>query len=418
VSLIGSSVVAYAVVWHVALTTHDVVGFTVVAFAAMVPQGLMSLVGGVWADRFSRKALVIGADAVVALVTVALAVAVLSGNESLWLLTGALVLRGIGGGVQVPAVAAILPSITPAKHLLRVNSVFGSVQAAVLLVVPAVAAVLLVVWDMGWILFVDVATAAVAIAILAVLTVPPTAQAPAVLPDTAPAADEPAGLGTATAAGQAHAPGAAGGMGPAWRFVLSHPGLRRTGWLVLVMTGLVMPGAMLAPVVVVRLYGDSTVLLAAVEIGYAGAFIVGGLILAAWGGMKNRMTMMLVVTAAWAGFTVMQGVVPWALVYVALWIPWGLVGPGLVTVSTTVMQQETPAHLLGRVMGLLQVVMLLVTPVVLLAVAPLVAVVEPRAFLVVSGVAGLVATAVLARRAPPLFAPDELSTGGPAAGAG
>ncbi|MCL2466389.1 MAG: MFS transporter [Micrococcales bacterium] len=456
VSLLGSSIVAYAIVWHVALATHDAVSFAVVAFAATVPQGLMSLVGGVWADRYSRKALVIGADVVVALVTVGLAVALLSGYESIWLITAALVLRGMSGGVQVPAVAAILPSITPREHLLRVNSVFGSVNAAVLLVVPAVAALVLVVWQMGWILLVDVVTAAIAVAILAAIKIPATPKAPesgedgssaspgggdggdgssvspgggdsgdgsSVLLGPAPLAQlrETAGTVPTVSAPAAQLRETAGtvptvsvvsadkggGMGVAWRFVLGHPGLRRTGWLVLVMYGLIMPTASLAPIVVVQLFGDSTVLLAAVEIAYMGAFIVGGLVLAAWGGMKNRMTLMLVVTAAWAAFTVAQGVAPWALLYVVLWVPWGLVGPGLITVSTTVMQEETPPHLVGRVMGLLQLVGLLVMPVVLLAIAPVVTVVGPRVVLVVSGVAALVATAVLARGAPLLLAPQK-----------
>ncbi|MCL2090708.1 MAG: MFS transporter [Micrococcales bacterium] len=395
VSLFGSSVVAYAIVWHVALETRNAVSYAVVAFAAMVPQGLMSLVGGVWADRYDRKALVIAADAAIAVITVGLAWLLLSGHESLWLITAALVLRGIGGGVQTPAVGAILPSITPEKHLLRVNSAFGSVQSAVYLVAPAVAAVVLVVWEMGAILLVDVATAAVAIAVLAVLRIPATPKAPVVdvEPDDGPTEPGPEPPST--------------GLGAAWRFVLGHPGLRRALALGIVVFALVMPMAMAAPIVVVKLFGDATWMLAAVEIGYSGALILGGVVLAAWGGWRNRMTMIIVATAAWAVFTVAQGLTPWALLYLALWIPFGLVGPALTAVPVTVMQEETPPHLIGRVMGLMQTVLLLVSPVVLLVLAPLLEVVSPRVVLVVTGVAALVATARLARQAPPLMAPDE-----------
>lgn len=407
VSLFGSSVVAYAIIWHIALETKNAVSYAVVAFASMVPQGLMSLAGGVWADRYNRKALVIGADAAIAMITVALAWVLLAGHESVWLITAALVLRGIGGGIQVPAVGAILPSITPQAHLLRVNSAFGSVQSAVLLVSPAVAAVVLTVWEMGAILLVDVVTAVMAIAVLAVLRIPATPKAPVAAPGTEPAAEPVTRPEDGTDDGSSGEPAPSTGMRDAWRFVLGHPGLRRTLDLGVVVFALIMPGAMVAPIVVVKLFGDSTWMLSAVEIGYSGAVILGGVVLAAWGGWRNRMTMMLVATAAWALFTVAQGLAPWALLYIALWVPWGLVSPALTTVSMTVMQEETPPHLIGRVMGLMQVVLLLVSPVVLLALGPVLEVVSPRAVLVVTGVAALVATALLARRAPPLMAPDK-----------
>lgn len=404
VSLFGSSVVAYAIIWHIALETRSAVSFAVVAFAAMVPQGLMSLVGGVWADRYNRKALVIAADAAIAVITVGLAWVLLSGNESVWLITAALVLRGLGGGIQTPAVGAILPSITPERHLLRVNSAFGSVQSAVLLVAPAVAAVVLVVWEMGAILLVDVVTAAGAIAILAVLRIPATRKGSTLHTDTA--ADlEPAGFDHPVDTGSTELLGT--GLPAACRFVLGHPGLRRTLALAIVVLALVMPLAMAAPIVVVKLFGDATWMLATIEIGYSGAVILGGTILAAWGGWRNRMTMMLVAAAAWAVFTVAQGLAPWALLYLALWVPFGLVSPALTAVPVTVLQEETPPHLIGRVMGLMQTVMLLVSPAVLLVLGPLLEAVSPRVVLVATGTAALVATALLARQAPPLMAPGQ-----------
>ncbi|MCL2454984.1 MAG: MFS transporter [Micrococcales bacterium] len=399
VSLFGSGVVGFAIIWHVALDTRSATSFVIVSFVATAPQGLMSLVGGLWADRYNRKALVIGADAAIAVITVALAWLMLSGQDSLWLIAGALLLRALGGGIQVPTVAAILPSITPERHLLRVNSIFGSVQSAVYLAAPAVAAVLLSVWEIGWILLVDVVTALIAIVILALIAVPATPKVPV----RAPASG--AGAGSADDEKPAR-----GGMSEAVRFVRNHPGLHRTMLLAVVVAALIMPGGWAIPIIVVKLFGDSLWMLASAEIGYSGAVIVGGLILAAWGGLRNRMTMMLLATGAWAVFTIAQGLAPWALLYIALWIPWGLVSPALMAVSLTVLQEETPPHLLGRVMGLLQVVFLLVVSFVLLPLGPLMDAVSPRWVLVVGGVLALLATFLLARKAPPLMAPPKAET--------
>ncbi|MDR0591664.1 MAG: MFS transporter, partial [Bifidobacteriaceae bacterium] len=172
VSIFGSAVVGYAIIWYVAIDTASAWSFGLLSVAMVLPQGLVGLPAGVWADRYSRKWLVIGADAAIAVVTLGLAAAVYLGHRELWLLGAALLARSIGGGVQMPAEAAILPQLTPPQHLLRVNAVNSGIQAASFLVTPALAAVLLMAWDLAWILLVDVATAAVAIIILSRIKVP------------------------------------------------------------------------------------------------------------------------------------------------------------------------------------------------------------------------------------------------------
>ncbi|MDR0416192.1 MAG: MFS transporter, partial [Propionibacteriaceae bacterium] len=174
VSLVGSAVVSYAVIWHVALTTNSGWVYTLIALAGLLPQGVMSLLGGVWADRYNRKVLVIAADAFTALVTLAAALLMWSDEDiSLVLLGAALFLRGVAGGVQLPAESAIVPTLAPARHLLRVNSANGAIQAVVLLGSPALAGLLLTLqWQLPWLLMIDVGTAIVAIVILAAIAVP------------------------------------------------------------------------------------------------------------------------------------------------------------------------------------------------------------------------------------------------------
>ncbi|MDR0366788.1 MAG: MFS transporter, partial [Bifidobacteriaceae bacterium] len=153
VSLFGSAVVSYSMIWWVALETGNAITFALLSLVAVLPQGLVALPAGVWADRYSRKLLVIGADAALAVVTLALAVAVWLDAASMVVLGAALLLRSIGGGIQTPAETAILPQLTPANQLLRVNAINSTIQSVCMLVAPALAAVLLVAWkDVHWIL--------------------------------------------------------------------------------------------------------------------------------------------------------------------------------------------------------------------------------------------------------------------------
>jgi DHA3 family macrolide efflux protein-like MFS transporter len=384
VSLVGSAVVGYAVIWFVAIDTGSAWDFALLSFAAVLPQGLVAIPAGVWADRYSRKALVIGADAGIAVVTAALVIAFQMGQRDLILIGAALLLRSIGAGVQMPAEAAILPQLTPPSHLLRVNAINAGIQSACFLFAPAAAAALMAVWDLGWILAIDVVTAVAAIGILTLIKVP-----------------RPPGADLA----RSHLfREIAGGVG----VMRANPVLSRTFLLGLVCFTLIMPAAMMAPIVVVKLYGSATWMLAGVELAYSGAMMAGTAILAAWGGTRNRMAMMLAASLMWGLFTAAQGVAPSVWVYIGLWAAFGLVAPGLTTTLMTVLQEHSPPEALGRVMGLTTTANLLAGPLGVLAVAPLMDLpgAPVRWVLVATGLAAALASALLAIRAPAAPRPE------------
>jgi DHA3 family macrolide efflux protein-like MFS transporter len=292
-----------------------------------------------------------------------------------------LLVRSIGGGIQQPNVGAILPQITPTAQLMRVNSLNQAIQAAVLVASPALAGVLLTFVDLAWILSIDIVTAGVAIAILASIKIPrlakPQDHKPAVFREIAAAAHH-----------AFHIPGLA-------RVLALFAGL----WLI------IMPPAQLSPIVVVRLFGSEQWKLATIEVAFSIGMVVGGALLAAWGGLSNRMTMLLVTAAAWSALTLAQGLSPNFAIYAALWAVFGVSAPGLSATSMTVAQEKVAPAMLGRVMGLLSLVMALAGPIGMLAISPLADLVGIRAILVGAGALALLFTAALAWRAPAIPAP-------------
>ena len=54
-SLFGSSVVQYAILWYLVLRSNSGMVMTVAMVAAALPQAIVSVFGGVWADRWKRK---------------------------------------------------------------------------------------------------------------------------------------------------------------------------------------------------------------------------------------------------------------------------------------------------------------------------------------------------------------------------
>ena len=53
------------------------------AVFGFLPQAVVSIFGGVWADRLNRKMLIIGADAMIATATLALALLMLAGASDI-----------------------------------------------------------------------------------------------------------------------------------------------------------------------------------------------------------------------------------------------------------------------------------------------------------------------------------------------
>ena len=199
VSLFGSMLVQYAIMWHLTLETRSGVVMALASVFGFLPQAVVSVFAGVWADRMDRRRLIIGADAAIAVTTLGLALLMLGGIDDLWLIYLALAIRSVGAGVQMPAVASLLPQIVPTTRLMRVNGINGSIQSAMMLLAPAVAAAVYASFSIVAVFLVDVVTAVVGIGLLLMLSVPPLARA-------AGAAERPGYLTTSSTASATSAP--------------------------------------------------------------------------------------------------------------------------------------------------------------------------------------------------------------------
>ena len=98
--MFGSMLVQYSIVWYLTLETRSGWVLALSIVFGMLPQAVISIFGGVWADRLNRKVLVIAADGTIALTTLALAIVLTNGYTELWLIYLALAIRSAGAGIQ------------------------------------------------------------------------------------------------------------------------------------------------------------------------------------------------------------------------------------------------------------------------------------------------------------------------------
>ena len=168
-SLFGSSVVQYAIFWYLVLRSNSGMVMTGAMVAAALPQAIVSVFGGVWDDRWNRKLLVMLPDAVIAAVTICLSASMAVGWGDTGLILVVLVIRSAGGGIQTPAVQSFIPQIAPEAWLLRVNAINGTLQTAISIASPAIAAALVNLMPLWMIMLVDVSTAIVGIGFVALI---------------------------------------------------------------------------------------------------------------------------------------------------------------------------------------------------------------------------------------------------------
>ena len=123
ISRLGDQFYFVAIPWLVLHVTRAPLALSLVLGASAVTLGLFTLVGGVLADRFGPRALMLGSDTARLLIMVALtAVAVFVPVPPLWSLVALSALLGIASGLFYPASSAITPHLVAADDLQAANS--------------------------------------------------------------------------------------------------------------------------------------------------------------------------------------------------------------------------------------------------------------------------------------------------------
>ncbi|HEY0517408.1 MAG TPA: MFS transporter [Solirubrobacteraceae bacterium] len=165
-SALGDQLVPVALSFAVLDLTGSVGDLGLVLGARTAALIVFVLIGGVWADRLSRKHVMLSADAVRMLAQGASAALLLGGAARVWELVALQAAYGAAEGFFGPASIAIVPDTVPAAKLQEANALLGLTENAAAVLGPALAGVIVAVAGAGWGLAADGATFAVGIALL------------------------------------------------------------------------------------------------------------------------------------------------------------------------------------------------------------------------------------------------------------
>jgi MFS family permease len=175
-SLFGSSMVPVALSFAVLNEGRgpDAIGY--VLAAETIPLVALLLLGGVVADRFSRRLTMLGSDLVRFASEGTLAVLLFTGRPPLWAFMALAAVLGAGQAFFNPAMTGLLPDMVSCERLQQANALRGIANSAGSVLGPSVAGVIVALGGAGWAIAIDAATYAVSAACLWRLAISPRAS--------------------------------------------------------------------------------------------------------------------------------------------------------------------------------------------------------------------------------------------------
>ena len=264
-SLIGSSLVQFALVWWLTLQTGSATVLATAGLVGTLPEVLLGPLAGACVDRWNRRLVLVLADGIVAAVSAGLALLAWGGYLAVWHIYVAMVIRSIGGAFHWPAMQASTALMVPKEKLTRVAALNQSMHGALRIISPPLGALLVGALPLHGVMAVDVGTAALAIIPLAFIAIP-----------------QPARRGTATTVADLLSDMRAGLM-YAWRW----PAIMGVIAIGMVINLFFNPSFALLPLLITRHMNGEAMGLGAANSAYGIGVVAGGLMLSIWGGLRK-----------------------------------------------------------------------------------------------------------------------------------
>ncbi len=158
VSLIGSQIVSFAVIWYLTIETGSTLILSAASIANIVPMIIVSPIAGVVADRLDKNVMLIITDLLQALSTFVLIILFSLGINQLWHIIALLAVRGICQGFQMPVAVAITSLMVPEDKIKPINSINQIFNSLLGIASPAIGAIAIANFDIQQIYWLDVFT--------------------------------------------------------------------------------------------------------------------------------------------------------------------------------------------------------------------------------------------------------------------
>lgn len=364
VSLLGSMVVMYAIMWYVTLRTQSGVMMTIFVLTSFVPSILISPFAGVWADRLNRKMLMITADLTIAAVTLLIAILFFYGIQDLWIIFIVSIVRSFGQAVHQPAVSAVYPQIVPNDKLVKVQGISQGIQSSSMIILPLLAGLLLATIPLEFILLIDVVTAIIAVALLIWFVPLPKHQAEGSLNKINYLDDIKDGI----------------------KYALNHKFILYILVFAFLFMLVVAAPSFLSYLQVARVFGPEAWRLSLLEAVFGVGMLFGSILIAKWGGFKNRLVTFFISYIAIGFGTIAMGIPFNFYFYISNWTFIGFFIAISSPLIVGLIQEKVDSNYIGRVFSVFGLINTVSLPLGMLFFGPLSDVYDISLIILISGI--------------------------------
>ena len=268
-SLFGSTLVDFALIWYMTTLTGSAVVLTTAALVGMLPTIFISPILGSLVDRWKRRTMMILADGLTALFTILLAGLFWIDAVQIWHIYVLLFVRSITGFTHFLAMDTATSLMVPHEQLTRVAGLNRTLMGIMAIAGPPVGAFFLTIMPVRSVLLIDVGTALIAILplLFIVLPEPDRTTAPAGKPARITLLDD---------------------ILVGFRYIRAWKGLVALILVAVVANFMLQPIFSLIPLLVTRHFKGGALELGWLETAIGAGTVLGGLILSSWGGFKKK----------------------------------------------------------------------------------------------------------------------------------
>jgi DHA3 family macrolide efflux protein-like MFS transporter len=264
---------------------------------AVLPQVFLGPFAGVLVDQWDKRVVMVISDLFVAALVLVLAFLYAVGAVQVWHIYVIMFFRSLGGAFQWPAMQTTTSLMVSKEHLSRVAGFNQALMGMANILAPPMGALLLEFLSMESVLYIDVATAVLAVAPLLVTRIPQVrvegAQAFGVRSVLVNLRD---------------------GM----LFIWNWKGLRLIMGMSMTINFLMNPAFSLLPLLVTKHFGGGILELAWIQSAGGLGMILGGLALGVWGGFKKRIVTAMIAVILAGVFVMILGLTPPGLILLAV----------------------------------------------------------------------------------------------------
>ncbi len=338
ISLTGTWMQNVAQAWLVYRLTGSALLLGTVGFANQIPVFLLSPLGGVAADRWRRRPILIGTQTSSMLLAFALAAVTLFGIVRVWEIAVLAALLGVVNAFDIPARQAFVVEMVGREDLTNAIALNSSLFNGARIAGPAVAGVLVAAIGEGWCFFANAVSYIAVIAGLALMRLPGGGRAPGANGDLTSIAE---------------------GFQFSWRVRPIRALLLLLG--IVSLTG--MPYAVLMPVMASSVLHSGAIGLGTLMGASGVGALAGAIVLASKQGLSGLGHWVVIGAAGFGTALIGFGMSPWFWVSAGILTAVGFSSILQMATSNTLIQAMVPDHLRGRVMSVYSMMFMGMAPI-------------------------------------------------------